>query len=364
MAALDILTKARARLVLNSPFFGSLALKLKFQEFDEPTMATDGYHLFYNSKFVEEMSFDETSGVLCHEVLHCALMHVFRRGDREPLRWNAAADYCINMLLLDEYNYKLPKDRLYDKKYKGMSAEEVYNLLEGSKWDATSWGRMMQPSKDGKPLDAAGRAQMEAEWKVSVHQAVQLAKQAGQGKDWFDELVGNMQPKIRWQDQLIQALTARSKTDYSWYPPDIQYVQRRLHVPTLSTPSLGKLVMAFDTSGSVSDKELAAFLAELRGFLDTNHCESLTYLHCDTEIRHEEEIDDLDDVTNRVYGRGGTYFQPVFERTEELGAEVLIYFTDLEPCGGFPDEPGYEVIWVRTQKKDAPYGRYVDLFNA
>ena len=92
-------------------------------------MATDGVSLFYNPAFVETLNAAELAGVLAHEVMHPALQHHTRRGDRDRKRWNMACDYAINPLLLDA-GLTLPKDVLIDHRFRGMSAERIYNLIE------------------------------------------------------------------------------------------------------------------------------------------------------------------------------------------------------------------------------------------
>ena len=85
--------KARTALLLDHPFFGTLLFRLGARERRSiATMATDGVSLFYNPTFVETLTSAQISGVLAHEVMHPALQHHTRRGDREPRRWNMACD--------------------------------------------------------------------------------------------------------------------------------------------------------------------------------------------------------------------------------------------------------------------------------
>lgn len=91
-------------------------------------MATDGTTVFYNPGFVDSLSTAELVGVLAYEVMHPALQHHTRRGDREARRWNMAADYAINPLLVDA-GLTLPADALRDDRFQNMSAERIYNLL-------------------------------------------------------------------------------------------------------------------------------------------------------------------------------------------------------------------------------------------
>jgi predicted metal-dependent peptidase len=149
-------TKARTRLLIEQPFFGTLCLRLEISKrTDMPTMATDGRYIFYNPDFVEKLSHPELMGVFAHEVLHCALSHHTRRGDRHPVVWNIAADFVINPILKDA-GMQLPAGCLYDQKYAGKSAEEVYaDLMQNAKYIKISSG-----SGEGVPESEGGCGQV------------------------------------------------------------------------------------------------------------------------------------------------------------------------------------------------------------
>ena len=149
--------KARTALLLDHPFFGSLLFRLGGRPSNSiQTMATDGVSLFYNPTFVETLNAAELAGVLAHEVMHPALQHHTRRGDRDRKRWNMACDYAVNPLLLDA-GLTLPKDVLVDQRFRGMSAERIYNLIEGQQDQDGSNGE--QESQDGSSSDGDGRKQ-------------------------------------------------------------------------------------------------------------------------------------------------------------------------------------------------------------
>ena len=122
--------KARTTLLLDHSFFGTLLFRLGARSRTSiETMATDGVSLFFNPKFVETLSAAELIGTLAHEVMHPALQHHTRRGEREPRRWNIACDFAINPMLVDA-GLTMPKDVLLEDRFRGMSAERIYNLLE------------------------------------------------------------------------------------------------------------------------------------------------------------------------------------------------------------------------------------------
>ena len=91
------------------------------------TMATDGYHIFVNPAFCEKL-LNHKMGVLAHEVMHCLLGHIERRGDRNSNMWNQAIDHATNLLLL-QMDFELPEEGLFDQKYTGQTAEEIYEKL-------------------------------------------------------------------------------------------------------------------------------------------------------------------------------------------------------------------------------------------
>src|ERR1700745_869730 len=214
--------KARTTLLLDHPFFGTLLFRLGAQARSSiATMATDGVSLYFNQQFVETLSAGEIAGALGHEVMHPALQHHTRRGDRNPRRWNMACDYAINPMLVDA-GLTLPKNVLLDNRFRGMSAERIYNLLEkeeqnpssSSDADTESQGdsadsggggsNAPEPSnsdKDnddtpsapqtpggiGQVLDAPGPENGEGDtvdeqarnWQIAVEQAENVAKLAG-----------------------------------------------------------------------------------------------------------------------------------------------------------------------------------------
>ena len=128
--ATERVLKARAELIMARRFYGVLVsnvepvLSRKF-----PTMATDGKRHFFNPEFIDGLTQQEVLGVQCHESEHDARHHGSRRAGRDPVKWNEACDYAINIDLIDE-GFVLPKGALIDPQYRGMSAEDIYRCRE------------------------------------------------------------------------------------------------------------------------------------------------------------------------------------------------------------------------------------------
>jgi hypothetical protein len=126
-------------------FFAQLLSKLNIYGVSDPryqTMCTNGFNIQYHPDFVLGQSDPAIRFVLCHEILHCVGDHMSRRGSRDPLLWNYACDYAINPILnvevvggAFEWPANLDGSRmgLYEEKYEGMKAEDIYDLLVDDK---------------------------------------------------------------------------------------------------------------------------------------------------------------------------------------------------------------------------------------
>jgi predicted metal-dependent peptidase len=126
------LAAARAKLILDKPFLGALVLRLPMKPAKPewcPTTATDARAFYYNPEYINSLSLAQTQFMLSHEALHCALSHFSRRQHRIKHRWDLACDFAINPLLLEDGLVPPPNANVLDD-YKGMTAEEIYPLLQ------------------------------------------------------------------------------------------------------------------------------------------------------------------------------------------------------------------------------------------
>ena len=128
------LTRARIQMLMKFPFFGTLALNFKLIEDNSiPTAATNGKDFFYNTEFISKLKDGELVFLMCHEVMHAALGHIWRRGTRNHEKFNIAADYAIHSML-KQYDrksdgFQFAEGALYDQRFDNKSAEEIYELL-------------------------------------------------------------------------------------------------------------------------------------------------------------------------------------------------------------------------------------------
>ncbi|MDD7442151.1 MAG: VWA-like domain-containing protein [Sutterellaceae bacterium] len=207
--------------------------------------------------------------------------------------------------------------------------------------------------------DDPDRAEVREITKGLRRQVVAEAKSAGKlpGKD-EGEIAAAGKPSVDWRSLLRMFLTDRVKTDWSLYPPSKRFLWQGLYLPSVGVPALGRIVLAIDTSGSMTVRELSQILSEIQGFRET-FPSRLTVVEADAEIQKITDFDTFDEPDFRrfrIHGGGGTDFRPVFKWVEEKGTEdgspcALIYATD--GYGTFPKESSVPTFWLMTPSSAA-----------
>ncbi len=367
MRTIHKISWARTQLLLDSPFFGSLALRLVIIEDNTmETAYTDGVVLAVNSEFAQSLSRKATMGLVAHEVMHLACLHHTRRDGREPVRWNIACDYAINQLLV-EAGFELPEGMLLNSYYDGRSAEWIYERLPARPNDLEN--PPPDPGKTGEVRDAPVKTQdafkqVAAHWRVNIAQAAQHAQSAGNLPKVIRRHVHKMLvPIVDWQAYLRLFIERVARNNYDWLPPSRRYLAYGLCLPSLHSRDLGRLVVALDTSGSIDSVTLDHFAAEVSSILEEYDTE-IDVLYCDSQVQLHEHLSKEDlPLDMAPVGGGGTDFRPVFEWVAEQGVDpsCLIYLTDLE-CHHYPEvPPDYPVLWVQwgQVKREAPFGEVI-----
>lgn len=162
-------------------------------------------------------------------------------------------------------------------------------------------------------------------------------------------------PVITWQQvlrRLINSLPAGKK------PTQFRRDRRqpdRLDLKGKLPDKEIDLVFAIDTSGSVSNDDIANICSEL--FAITKLMKArVTVVECDTQVCKVYEANSPEEVQVDVAGRGGTSFTPVFEWLQENrnSDTVLIYSTDGYGEGQLACENTTQAtIWLLTETKDS-----------
>lgn len=356
---------ARTSLMWDHPFFGALSVQMQIVDATgDPridTMATDGRHLFYDESFVMGLKKDELLFVMAHEVMHNALEHQIRRQSRDPGRWNEACDYAINGELVEAKVGTMPKGGLLQTRFTGLSAEEIYRILDDEQSGSRSGagpasGTGNDPGGCGGVLDAApahdhaALAEARAEVQTKVRQAAAIAKGLNAGKlpAGIQRIVDRLlKPVVDWRAVLRRFVDESLTRDFSWAKPNRRFLPMGLVLPGQVSDGLSHFVIAVDTSGSIDGRALAAFAAEIRAAFEENMIDKLTVLYADTDVHHVQEFMMGDEMVLEAKGGGGTAFSNTFRWIEENApdATVIAYFTDLY-VGDFGREPAAPVIWA------------------
>ena len=402
------LKAARKALVLDHPFFGALALRMGFKVETlgrTRTLGTDGRDIYYFSDYVQGCSDAQLVGLVAHEVMHPALQHHTRRGDRDVRLWNEAADYAINPILLAA-GLSLPDGALVNAAFTGMGAEQIYAALResaghadggeddqqddgasgsGSTEDRSDGGggaddNPQDPRDDtnradsddphggiadlpGAVFDASDPHMEEAKWQVALKQAAQAAQMMGKLPGGIALAIEQVNtPQLDWRALLRRFLQQCSSADFSWLRPNRRYIQGGLYLPEVRSAALPPIGVVVDSSGSTLSV-LPLFQAELQSIVDDANPEATVVIMADAAVQRVDRFERGDPIEFNVQGLGGTDFRPAFEYVdrEQLNLACLIYLTDGQ--GIYPDEAtDVPTLWVMTTPEEsAPWGETVFL---
>lgn len=362
------IAKAKAKLIMENPFFASIICNMPVTADDTlkpPTMATNGKWVRYHPEFVDEHSLHEVLFVLCHEVGHCMFGHMFRRGQRDPKLWNIAGDYVINDMLVTDGVGTMPSNGLHNPGLVtagGGTTDGVYDLLPKDQNGGAGAGLpdLFDECHDADG-DEADRAQAEAEIKVQIAQAAAAAKMCGKMGAKLERLVDMaLKPKVSWQDVLRRFVSARAKVEYTYARPKRRFLAEDLFLPSLGGNQLGELCIAVDCSGSINQDEINAFAAEISAIKEDCCPTKLHVIYFHHEVSRVDTFDRDDELVIRPNGTGGTAFSPIFREIDARDFDpcATIVLTDLE-CYDFGNPPSYPVLWVSTHRDSAPFGEVV-----
>jgi predicted metal-dependent peptidase len=393
------LSAASTWLIIDKPFLGALVLRMPLIPAKPGwcrTTATDARAIYYSPDYIGSLDLEQTKFALAHEALHCALLHFHRRGHRDKHRWDIACDHAINPLLAAD-GLKPPPDALLVPGFEGMTAEEIYPLIqdntEEQPQDDHAYDGEPRPDRGGDhagqpgggapeadtgerggdddepggsrpaPLSASEREALAIQWQQRLAGAAQQALQAGKLRGSLARLVDHLlQPQLPWRMLLARYMTSVARDDYSFQRPSRR--EGAAILPSLKSAQV-HLVVILDTSGSISDAEIQEFASELNAI--KGQVGARIVLHtCDERLADDgpwtfEPWEEMR-LPGAFRGGGGTRFTPAFEwiATMDRKPDLLVYFTDAE--GEFPErEPTYPVLWLVKGRTKVPWGQRIQL---
>ncbi len=372
---------AREHLLLDARWYGTAAMRL--QPVADPsikTARTDGTVMQYNPDYWASLPPRQQKTVWAHEAMHCTMRHLWRCKGMDLPTANQAADYAVNYILKQDPTMELPEGALYDSNYgDGWDFERIYAHLrhkqqqeqpkggqggsgQGKPQPGTPNGQPGMGDFEQGPTDAKADSgkQTEGDWALYSEQVTAMMQKAGKVPGGVAQaLAAAKMPVQDWREVLSPWITNCIPSDVSWARPNKRYMSAGIYLPGVVRENVGPIVVAIDTSGSVTTAMLNAMATELEAIMRDARPESLRVICCDAAVRSDQRFEPDDEIKLQAVGRGGTRFQPVFDAVEAGDEEplCLIYMTDLE-ASDRAREPGYPVLFVTPGhiQQQPPFG--------
>jgi predicted metal-dependent peptidase len=382
-----------------------------------PTAYTDGVNKKYGRKFLESiLSESKVRGLILHENLHVALKQVvFGRAmflENRKMA-NLAADFVVNDIIVNidgtiagtsERLVELPDGAIYDPMFHDWSMREVYNYLkkhakkgggggQGGKGQGNPPPSGGTQSNDDDDMDGDTVTVNGKTYDISQadeHDFVGREVSAEEAKEILDDidkalreggmLAGRMgakiprvisdllEPKVDWRDALREFVSSSTKgnDEFTWRRMNKRQMANDIYLPSVMNESIGEIIVAIDTSGSIGGAEITEFATELVSICEVCQPEVVRVLWWDTEVHGEQVFkDNYSDIAKMLkpLGGGGTKVSCVSEyvNKHKLTAECCIVFTDGYVEHDIKWNISSPTLWMVTQRRDfiPPVGKKV-----
>lgn len=348
---------------------------------DKVTAYTNGVDKKYGREFISKLTDSQLRGLVLHENLHVALKHIprFKKEFKDNAQAiNVATDYVVNdviMTLKDRTFCELPEGGLYDAKYHNWSVREVYEDLK----------KEQQKNKDSGGGESLGKTLDEHDFEnaqtMSDEESKELSNKidralreggilAGRMGAKIPRVIGDMlEPKVDWKEVLREFVNNATKgsDEYTWRKFNKRQMANDIYLPSMENESIGELIVAIDTSGSIGGEELTEFASELASICSVATPSKIRVLWWDTEVHGEqvflpEHYHNIKEIL-KPQGGGGTMVSCVSEyvNKQRVEAEALVVFTD----GYLESEITWNIkcptLWLVTQNSSfqAPSGKVI-----
>jgi predicted metal-dependent peptidase len=360
------------------------------------TAYTDGINKKYGRTFLQTIcpTQAEVNGLILHENLHIGLRHHLHGADmfkEDGDKANKAADYVVNDMITEiSKKYpdlvQLPRGGLYDPQYHNMSMREIYKLLkskkgggggggkpdkEGEKGSGSGGGEYEFDKHDfGKPMTQEEAKEMDGKIDRAIREGALLAGRLG--IDLPRSVTDLLNPVIDWKKELADFVTSscKGKDEYTWRKFNRRLISNDIYLPTVENETIGEVVVAIDTSGSIGQEQLNAFASELVSICEAVSPDAVRILWWDTKVHGEQLFtDNYDQIGSMLkpLGGGGTRVSSVAEyiNKKKINAECVLVFTD----GFLESDVKWDIssptLWMVTENRNwtPPSGKKVFMEN-
>ena len=357
------------------------------------TAYTDGVNKRYGRKFLEVVCKDqlEVNGLVLHENLHISLRQMIHNRDlfmEDRQRANKAADFVVNgiiMNLKDKTLAKLPEGGCYDPRFDNMNMREVYRILKeeegggggGGEPEEGGGGNSVSDGDDYQFDEHDVDNNMTPEDMRKANEMIDRALREGAllagrlGIDIPRSITEILEPKINWRDALRDFVTSscKGKDEFTWRKFNRRLLPNDIYMPTVESETIGEVVVAIDTSGSIGQEQINEFASELVSICEAVEPEAVRILWWDTKVHGEQKFkpDQYGAIGSMLkpQGGGGTRVGCVSEyiNKKSIKAECVIVFTD----GYVESDPEWKIdaptLWLVTENKGwtPPAGKVVKV---
>ena len=380
-------------LIRHKVFYGHILQQLSkvfFGEGGSPMVPTMGVgkqedemlvKLYVNEKWVQETIFDKAEskdqawqwllGVLEHETLHLVFDHLTLKFS-DKLRGNIAVDLVVNSCIDEsqhmeiavrpgQYGFEPHKSAFWyyqhlldNPQYKQQCQSGAFGA-EGVLSDAVDSHKMWEEAASDPVL---GEFVKDIVRKAKEFCNKDYGSIPGEVVDQIDELLKTKKPVIPWGKVLRTFCASATESNLSY---TMKRTSRRFGTrPGTRKEDVLNLAVAVDTSGSISEAQLALFFNEIKWIWKNGAF--VTVYEADCNICEVYEF--RGKFNGKVHGRGGTDLEPVLKEVEGR-FDALIYFTDFY-APEIPTRYRIPILWVLTtelSKDEFPYkwGRFVKI---
>ena len=362
----DKLKSALVALMLRCPFFGSIAMKRPIVLDDGVTtacVAMDGT-IRVAPAFVETLDREQLVFLIAHEAMHVAYAHLPRLMGRDPQVWNVATDAVINDMLKREHVGR-PIDGGVDMPGSAdRSADDIYNeLMKSAKQDpqgAASGGGTdgsSVPVQDLRPEDLSkDLSEGEVKRRVSVGKmeiaaAAQSARMQGKLSGSLARMLENyLESTVPWYQVLERFMVSKAEQHHTWARPNKRFLQTAYLPRRERLPSMGRLVIGVDVSGSISDHEVEGFLGHVNAIIEQCNPREVVVLYTTSVVEREDTFrrEDYPVKASKQRWYGGTDMGAVTRWIDRSGedTDLAVIFTD-----GYtpkPEKVPCDIVWAVT----------------
>jgi len=365
-----------------------------------PTAYTNGRDETYGIAFVEKLPVKQLSFVCLHEAMHKGLRHLTtwkKLWEEDKMLANQAMDYVVNRMILQadptSQVVEFPKNPdgslmgLYDKRFDGMNAKQIFHLLKqeqqqgsgsgsGSGSDGSGSGEGFDDHdwEGAEALTQEEKEVLEREVDHALRRGEAEAKKCGAGKGDVPAEIGQLlRPAIDWRAALREFVNSHcaDKDMSTWRKLNRRFLGMDMAMPSLYGESLGHIVVGADLSGSMwggSPPPISRIFTEIVEIANTTKPEKLDVLYWDTRVAGHDTFTrgEYESLLSKARPRGGggtsAACVPEYMREHKLKPDCIVMVTD-GYVGNWGINYPCPVLWVviGNASTDAPVGKTVHV---